>query len=97
MKKIVYKTQGTMLVPGPSGGLIPRKFEADAEAPYTEENLAEAEARALPGSLQILSHEDSSQIPVSAEPLLGITLKDRATGKLYELYIENGKVMKEVL
>lgn len=99
MEKIVYKTAGTMLVPGKDGTLIHKRVELDAEDPYTEENFKHAEQIALAGTLQVISDESQPQAPadtVEENPLDRLLLKDRATGMIYEVYIENGKLMKEV-
>lgn len=93
MKTIVYKKTGTML--SRSGrGKTHEPVGVTVEVPFSEENLQCAEAEALPGSLQILEESGAASEELTVHQKL--VLQDRATGKLYEIYVENGKLMMEV-
>ena len=93
MKKILYKTLGTILEPGPGGNPIRKSVSVTTEVPYSEEALRQAEATALPGTVQVIDREEvAAPIGKSA-----IRLTDRATGLLYEVYIENGQLLMEVI
>lgn len=96
MEKITYKTVGTMLVPGKDGGLIPKQVEMDAEDPYSEEKLKRAEKIALAGTIHVIPDESPVEKTDKIDPVDQLFLKDSATGIVYQLYIENGKLMKEV-
>lgn len=99
MKVIRYKRIGARLVHGPDGGLIRKPLEVVVELPYSESNMKKAEANAVSGSLQILTREDHDLLhsgkPAAAQPR--ICLEDRTTGEIYEVYIDAGKLMMEVL
>ena len=95
MKNIQYKTHGAMLEAGPAGKMIKKPFYATAEIPFSEENWQKAEAEAVPGTVQLLNEADAEPAPHNGQS--SIQLIDRATGKLYEVYIENGQLMMEVL
>lgn len=100
MKKIFYKTSGTMLVAGPNGDLVPKPVEASVEAAYSESALQYAETVAIPGSIVILGDDAPAKADTieTPEPInTRLLLQDRATGKIYEIYVENGKLMMEVL
>lgn len=94
MKTIVYKKPGTMLSRSGQGKTL-EPVGVTVEVPFSEENLQRADAEALPGSLQILDLPDADpeEYPVSKN----LVLRDRASGKLYEIFVENGKLMMEVL
>jgi hypothetical protein len=86
MKTIMYKKPGVTADPNQAA------FAVTVQLPYTEANLAAAKAEALPGSLQILEEAEAP-----AEPMDRVLLKDRATGKTFEVYVESGKLMMEVI
>lgn len=99
MKKIEYQVPGAMLERSPDGKLARKPFNATAEIPFSEENLQKAETIGLPGSVQILRKEDHPLLRGEQiqKVLPFISLTDRATGKIVELYVENGQLMMEVL
>ena len=95
MKIIQYKTLGAMLERGPDGKLVRKVLHGSAELPFSEDNLQQANAAALPGTVQIRSVEGQD---ISREEVhQRFCLQDRANGKLFEVYIENGQLMMEVL
>lgn len=94
MKTIVYKKPGTMLSRSGRGETL-EPVGVTVEVPFSEENLQRAEAEALAGSLQILEELDSA--PEESAVHQKLVLQDHTTGNLYELYVENGKLMMEVL
>ena len=99
MKKIAFNTSGAMLEHSSDGKLVRKSVRGAAELPFSEDNLQQAAAKALPGSVRIIADTDpDSHGTVPREDVLpSICLKDRATGKLFEVYIENGQLMMEVL
>lgn len=94
MKTIAYKTTGAALVPGVYGESRLEPIGVKVELPYTPENLERAEAEATPGTLLIWESSDDDELLDVRDRLV---LKDRSTEKLFELYVENGKLMMEVL
>ena len=94
MKKIIYNTPGAALIPGTHGGTNLDPVSVAVELPFSPENLRQAEAEASPGSLLI---RESSEDEATADVLDRLVLKDRAADRLYELYVENGKLMMEVI
>lgn len=99
MKKIAFNTPGATLERSPDGKLVRKSFRGTAELPFSEDNLQQAKAAALPGTMRILSveeHNEKHNIP-NEEVLQRICLADRATGKPFEVYIENGQLMMEGL
>ncbi len=94
MKVIEYKIAGAMLA-GSGQGATEKPVNATVELPFSDSNLKRADAEALPGTVQVLEIPEASgtEDPVHQR----LVLQDRATGKLYELYIEDGKLMKEAL
>lgn len=95
MKKIRYKLPAAMLEHGSDGKLIRKPLTATTETPFSEENLLQAEAKALPGTVQIVESQEQAVPSVVAQDC--ICLIDRATGKPFEVYIENGQLMMEVM
>lgn len=94
MKIIQYKTLGAMLEPGPGGKSVRKSVNVTAEVAFSEEALRQAEAAALPGTVRIIEKEAVASFRNAAP---SICLTDRATGKLFEVYIENGQLMMEVI
>lgn len=94
MKKIIYKVLGKQLTGSRFSGTEEIPVEVSQEVPFSEEALELAEAAALPGSLRIVEEPDLADRETTFERIL---LKDRSTGKLFELYVENGKLMMEVM
>lgn len=95
MKNIQYKTQGATLEAGPDGKMVKKPFYATAEIPFSEENLLQAESKALPGTVKVVETSERDDRPVAARDR--VCLIDRATGKPFEVYIENGQLMMEVM
>ncbi len=98
MKKILYKSSGGVLLPNANGVPVRSSIDVAAESPYSVENLKEAEQHALPDTLKIQA--DPEEAPAAdptdaAQPW--VVLTDRATGELYQLWVERGKLMMEVL
>lgn len=94
MKIIRYKTLGAMLELGPDGKPIRKDVSVTTEVPYSQEALRKAESTALPGTVQTIERKDPAD---TAKPVQSICFSDRATGKTYEVYVENGQLMMEVL
>ena len=94
MKFIQYKTLGAMLERGLDGKPVRKRVSVTAEVPFSEEALQQAEATALPGTVQVIDKEERT---ASLRAVPSICLSDRATGKLFEVYIENGQLMMEVI
>ena len=93
MKKIIYKIHGEQLLSSRISTPESRPVVLVKEVPYSEPALERAKAEALPGTLEILEEPE----PVSEEIHDRILLKDRSTDKVFELYVENGKLMMEVI
>lgn len=89
MKTILYTTPGATI----QGGTT-QPMSVSVELPYTPANLERAEAEAIPGTLLIRESSEDAQLLDAKDRLV---LKDRATGKLFELYVETGKLMMEVI
>jgi hypothetical protein len=94
MKKIIYKVLGKQLTGSRFSGTEEVPVEVSQEVPFSEAALDWAKTEALPGSLQIVEDTDPAELE---NTLAKILLKDRSTGKLFELYVENGKLMMEVM
>ena len=95
MKKIRYKIPAAALVHGSDGKLIRKPLTATTEIPFSEANMLHAEAKAMPGTVQVV--ESSEQAVKSVATQDCICLIDRATGDPHVVYVENGKLMMEVL
>lgn len=93
MKKIIYKIHGEQLLNSRISTPESRPVVLIKEVPYSEAALEWAKAEALPGTLEILEEPE----PFLGETCDRILLKDRGTGKVFELYVENGKLMMEVI
>lgn len=92
MKIIRYKTAGEMLTQIRNGSLQKQTITGTVEKPYSEEALKEAEAEAIPGTIEVID----AVLPVAHHVLHDqLALVDRATGKPYVVYVENGKLMME--
>lgn len=89
MNKIIYTTPGATIQGGTTQPMGVR-----VELPYTQANLERAETEATPGTLLIREASDGDDLLDVKDRLV---LKDRATGKLFELYVETGKLMMEVI
>ena len=94
MKFIQFKTSGAMLESSHAGTPIRKNVDVAAEVPFSEETLQRVEAVALPGTVRIIEKEES-EAPIRAEPF--IRLADRTTGRPYEVFVENGQLMMEVI
>lgn len=93
MKKIIYKVHSQQLLGSRFSTPETRPVVVSKEVPYSEAALEWAKTEALPGTLEILEETE----PVAAEVCNKILLKDRSTDKVFELYVENGKLMMEVI
>lgn len=94
MKKIVYKVLGKQLTGSRFSGTEEIPVEVSQEVPFSEAALDWAKMEALPGSLQIVEEPDPAEPENTFDRIL---LKDRSTGRLCSLYVENGKLMMEVI
>ena len=97
MKTIRYETAGEMLTQGRSGSIQKQAIVGLVEKPYSEEAMREAEAEAMPGTIEIVDAQDPAAQDFDAvhERLDQLVLVDRASGKPYVVYVENGKLMME--
>lgn len=92
MKKIAYTATGAVLEPGADGKLVRKVIRTRVELPYSEENITRAESEAEPGSVSVFD-----TLGEAAPAQDRMVLQDRATGKLFEIYIKKGKLMMEVI
>ena len=98
MKIIRYKTAGEMLTQIRNGSLQKQTITGTVEKPYSEEALKEAEAEAIPGTIEVIDAVPPVANNVAHHVLHDqLALVDRATGKPYVVYVENGKLMMEVI
>ena len=99
MKTIRYKATGEALLTGANGGLKSQPIATIVEVPYSESNLKAAEENALSGTIEVLDAPESEIPPDNSDDVhrKQIVFVDRATGKPYSVYVENGKLMMEVV
>lgn len=93
MKKIIYKVHSQQLLGSRFSTPETRPVVVAKEVPYSEAALEWAKAEALPGTLEVLEEPEQ----VLEEIHDKILLKDRGTDKVFKLYVENGKLMMEVI
>ena len=92
MKKIAYTATGAAWEPNADGKLVSKAIRTRVELPYSAENLIRADSEAEPGSVTVF------EVPNEAAPAQDrLILQDRATGKAFEIFIQNGKLMMEVI
>ena len=98
MKNIQFKAPGAMLVRSPEGKMVRKAFDATVELPFSEDNLHYAEEKAVPNSVQVYDVTAEPEADATCKSALDrICLADRQTGSSMQLYVENGKLMMEVL
>ena len=98
MKIIRYKTAGEMLTQDRYGSFQKLTITGMVEKSYSEEALKEAETEAIPGTIEVIDALPPVANDVAHHVLHDqLALVDRATGKPYAIYVENGKLMMEAI